>query len=74
MSRKKMRNRFFGSRIHCGEDGDEDQVSSDQIFLEGLKFWERGGGLSFLSIFGRIGFSTMKRWKNREIQIQRDEE
>ena len=37
MSRKKMRNRFFGSRIHSGEDGNEDQVSSGR-----LKLFEKG--------------------------------
>ncbi len=74
MSRKKMRNRFSGSRIHCGEDGNEDQVSSASFnFLEeGFTFWERAGALSFLSINVRIEFSTMKRWQIREIEIHRE--
>ncbi len=69
MSRKKVRNRFFGSRIHSGEDGDEDQVSSASFnFLEeGFTFWERAGALSLQSIYDRIEFSTINSWKNREI-------
>ncbi len=71
MSRKKMRNRFSGSRIHCGEDGNEDQVSSGHYNLfEKHLFLGNGRFLVFLKkiIFGK----NRPLERNEEMEKQRD--